>query len=134
MVRKKCIRETMTTVMVNGSPVTLTLEEDPAFAGLRSSLAEINKVEGVKGYILRNTTSAVIDLQNPAKLVEYALLSSQATDACQEISDLFKLDITKTVVEGADVNVLCMIIGENRLSVFMEKSVDHADIFRRISP
>jgi len=134
MVRKKVIRETMTTVMVNGSPVTLTLEEDPAFAGLRSSLAEINKVEGVKGYILRNATSAVIDLQNPAKLVEYAFLSSQATDACQEISDLFKLDITKTVLEGADVNVLCMIIGKNRLSVFMEKTVDHADIFRRISP
>jgi predicted regulator of Ras-like GTPase activity (Roadblock/LC7/MglB family) len=134
MVRKKCINETMTTVMIDGSPVTLTLDEDPAFAGLRSSLAEINKVEGVKGYILRNTTSAVIDLQNPAKLVEYALLSSQATDACQEISDLFKLDITKTVVEGRDVKVLCMIIGENRLSVFMEKTVDHADILRRISP
>jgi predicted regulator of Ras-like GTPase activity (Roadblock/LC7/MglB family) len=134
MVRKKCVRETMTTVMVDGSPVTITLEEDPDFAGLRSSLTEINKIDGVKGYILRNTTSAVIDLQNPAKLVEYALLSSQATDACQEISDLFKLDITKTVVEGKDVKVLCMIIGENRLSVFMEKSVDHADIFRRISP
>jgi hypothetical protein len=79
-------------------------------------------MEGVKGYILRNTTSAVIDLQNPAKLVEYAFLSSQATDACQEISDLFKLDITKTVVEGADVNVLCMIIGENRLNVFISVS------------
>ena len=124
----------MTTVMIDGSPVTITLDEDPAFAGLRSSLAEINKVEGVKGYILRNTTSAVIDLQNPAKLVEYALLSSQATDACQEISDLFKLDITKTVVEGKEVKVLCMIIGENRLSVLMEKNVDQADIFRRISP
>ena len=134
MVRKKCIHETMTTVMVDGSPVTLTLDEDPAFAGLRVSLAEINKAEGVKGYILRNTTSAVIDLQNPAKLVEYALLSSQATDACQEISDLFKLDLTKTVLEGTDVKVLCMIIGENRLSVFMEKSIDHADILRRISP
>jgi predicted regulator of Ras-like GTPase activity (Roadblock/LC7/MglB family) len=134
MVRKRSIRETMTTVMVDGSPVTLTFEEDPAFAGLRSSLAEINKMEGVKGYILRNTTSAVIDLQNPAKLVEYALLSSQATDACQEISDVFKLDITKTVVEGRDVKVLCMVIGENRLSVFMEKSVDQADVLRRISP
>ena len=56
MVRKKCIHETMTTVMVDGSPVTITLEEDPDFAGLRSSLTEINKIDGVKGYILRNTT------------------------------------------------------------------------------
>jgi predicted regulator of Ras-like GTPase activity (Roadblock/LC7/MglB family) len=134
MVKKRTIHETMTTVMIARSPVTVTLEEDPAFAGLRASLAEISKQEGVKGYILRSRTSAVMDLQTPAKLVEYALLTSQATDACQEISDLFKLDLTKTLVEGAEVKVLCMIMGENRLSVFMEKTVDHADILRRISP
>ena len=134
MVKNRRIKETTTTVMVDGSPVTISLDEDPDFTGLRSSLIEINKVEGAKGYILRNTTSAVIDLQDPAKLMDYALLSSQATDACQEISDLFKLEVTKTVIEGADLKVLSMIIGKNRLSVFMEKNVDHIDIFRRISP
>jgi hypothetical protein len=76
----------------------------------------------------------VIDLQDPAKLMDYALLSSRATDACQEISELFKLEVIKTVIEGADLKVLSMIIGKNRLSVFMEKNVDHIDIFRRISP
>ena len=134
MVKNRNIKETTTTVMVDGSPVTIALDEDHDFTGLRSSLIEINKVEGVKGYILRNTTSAVINLQNPAKLMDYALLSSQATDACQEISNLFKLEVTKTVIEGADLKVLSMIIGKNRLSVFMEKNVDHIDIFRRISP
>ena len=134
MVKNRRIKETTTTVMVDGSPVTISLDEDPDFTGLRSSLIEINKVEGVKGYILRNKASAVIDLQDPAKLMDYALLSSQATDACQEISDLFKLEVTKTVIEGADLKVLSMIIGKNRLSVFMEKNVDHIDIFRRISP
>jgi predicted regulator of Ras-like GTPase activity (Roadblock/LC7/MglB family) len=134
MVKNRNIKETTTTVMVDGSPVTIALDEDHDFTGLRSSLIEINKVEGVKGYILRNTTSAVIDLQDPAKLMDYALLSSRATDACQEISDLFKLEVTKTVIEGADLKVLSMIIGKNRLSVFMEKNVDHIDIFRRISP
>jgi predicted regulator of Ras-like GTPase activity (Roadblock/LC7/MglB family) len=134
MVKNRSINETMTTVMVDGSPVTITLDKDPDFADLRSSLTEISKVEGVRGFILRNSTSAVIDLQNPTKLGDYALLSSQATDACQEISDLFKLEVTKTVIEGADLKVLSMIIGKNRLSVFMEKNVDHTDIFRRISP
>jgi predicted regulator of Ras-like GTPase activity (Roadblock/LC7/MglB family) len=133
MVKNRSIKETTTTVMVDGSPVTISLDEDPDFTGLRSSLIEINKVEGVKGYILRNTTSAVIDLQNPSKLMDYALISSQATDACQEISNLFKLEVTKTVIEGADLKILSMIIGKNRLSVFMEKNVDHTDIFRRIS-
>ena len=133
MVKNRSLKETTTTVMVDGSPVTISLDEDPDFTGLRSSLIEINKVEGVKGYILRNTTSAVIDLQNPSKLMDYALLSSQATDACQEISNLFKLEVTKTVIEGAHLKILSMIIGKNRLSVFMEKNVDHTDIFRRIS-
>ena len=134
MVKNRNIKETTTTVMVDGSPVTIALDEDHDFTGLRSSLIEINKVEGVKGYILRNTTSAVIDLQDPAKLMDYALLSSRATDVSQEISELFKLEVTKTVIEGADLKVLSMIIGKNRLSVFMEKNVDHIDIFRRISP
>ena len=134
MVKIRSINETMTTVMVDGLPVTITLDKDPDFADLRSILTEISKVEGVRGFILRNSTSAVIDLQNPTKLGDYALLSSQATDACQEISDLFKLEVTKTVIEGADLKVLSMIIGKNRLSVFMEKNVDHTDISRRISP
>jgi len=120
--------------MIDGSPVTVPLEQDPGFAGLRTSLMQINKNEGVKGYILRNTTTAAIDLQNPAKLVEYALLSSQAIDTCQEISELFSLNLTKSIVEGKDIKMLCMVIGENKLSIFMEKNVDHADILMRISP
>jgi len=132
--RKRCIRETMTTVMVDGSPVTIQLEEEPAFTGLRSSLMEINKIEGVTGYILRNATTAAIDLQNPAKMVEYALLASQATDACQKISKLFNLRITKSVIEGKNIKMVSMIIGENKLSIFMQKRVDHADILTQISP
>ena len=139
MVRKRgahktCIHENMTTVLIDGSPVILPLEDEPALPALHSSLIEINKIQGVKGYILRNNTTAAIDLQNPAKLIEYALLSSQATDACQEISDLFGLSVTKSIVEGTDIKMLCMIIGENKLSIFMEKDVDHADILMRISP
>jgi len=84
MSRKKLAGSTTTTVMVDGTPVVVTLDEDPTFAGLRSRLIDINKIVGVKGYILRNATSAVIDLQNPAKLMEYALLSSEAADASKK--------------------------------------------------
>ncbi len=134
MVKKRIMHSTTTTVMVDGAPVTITLDEDPAFAELRSSLVQINKIPGIKGYILQNTATAVINLQNPAKLVEYALLASQTVDACQEISELFNLATTKAVVEGSEIKMLCMIVGENKLSIFMEKNVDHTDIFRRISP
>jgi hypothetical protein len=131
---KRISKPTTTTVLVDGLPVTIALDEDPEFAGLRSSLLQINKIPGIKGYILRNTTTAVIDLQNPAKLIEYALLLSEATDTCEELSKLFSLSVTKAVVEGAEIKMLCMTIGKNKLGIFMEKNVDHMDIFRQISP
>ena len=134
MARKKRNLNPTTTVMVEGISVTIPLDEDPAFAGLRSSLMQINKIPGVKGYILKNQTMAAIDLQTPNRLTENALLLSETIEACQELSKLFHLAATKSVVEGSDTKMLCMIVGENKLGIFMEKSVDHMDIFRQISP
>jgi hypothetical protein len=122
-----------TTVMVEGTPVTIPLDEDPAFAGLHSNLMQINKIPGIKGYILKNQTTAVIDLQTPNTLTENALLLSETIEACQEFSKLFHLAATKSVIEGPDTKMICMIVGENKLGIFMEKNVDHTDIFRQIS-
>ena len=133
MVKKRITHPTSTTTMTNKPPMTMTLEEKDAFAELRSNLTEINKIQGVKGYILRNSTTAVIDLQNTEKLVAYALLLSETVDCIQNISDLFSLRTTNAVVEGKEIKMLCMIMGENKLSVFVEKNVDPKDIFRRIS-
>ncbi len=133
MVRKKRIVNPTTTVMIEGTPVTVPLDEDPVFAELRTSLVQINKIPGVKGYILKNQTMAVIDLQTPNKLSENALLLSETIDACQQFSKLFHLAATKSVVEGSETKMLTVITGENKLAVFMEKSVDHEDIFRQLS-
>ena len=134
MGRKKIARSTTATVMVDDSSVTPTLEGNQGFSELHASLAKIGKIPGVKGYILKNLTSAVIDLKNPAKLVEYALLTSEVADACHESSILFDLNITRAVVTGRKLKMLCMIIGENKLGIFMEKTVDHTDISNRIFP
>jgi hypothetical protein len=133
MVRKRSAHPTPTTIATDDSPMTLTLEEENAFAELRSTLAEINKIPGVKGYILRNSTTAVIDLQNTEKLIQYALLFSETVDCIQEISQLFSLNITNVVLEGKEIKILCMIEGNNNLCILVEKNVDYADIFRRIS-
>jgi hypothetical protein len=134
MVKKRREHWTSRALTVEKSPVTLSLEEEAAFAELRSNLAEISKIQGVTGYILRNSTTAIIDLKNPEKLVEYALLSSEAADCSHEISKLFNLGTVETVVEGRGTKMLCKTLGENELSIFAERSVDHADIFRRVSP
>jgi predicted regulator of Ras-like GTPase activity (Roadblock/LC7/MglB family) len=133
--KKKSIQETATTLVVAEETATPAVEEDQTFTSLCTNLAEINKRKGVIGYILRNATSAAIDLKDPTKLVEYAILSSQALDSSKEISELFDLgDSENILIEGRDSKALCMAIGENKVAVFMEKDADHADILRRVSP
>jgi predicted regulator of Ras-like GTPase activity (Roadblock/LC7/MglB family) len=100
---------------------------------LRACLEEIKAYKGVIGYILRNSASAVIDLKDSTKLIDYAVLSSSALDASEEFSKLFNLGKVKNiVVEGKDVKKLSMTIDENRISVFMEKKADCEKILRRL--
>jgi predicted regulator of Ras-like GTPase activity (Roadblock/LC7/MglB family) len=136
MVKKKqSQQETSTTVIVDDDDeIAATSEEDQAFTDLSNKLAKIRKNKGVIGYILRSTTSATIDLKEPEKIVEYAIFSSQVLDSSREISDLFELgDIESIVVEGKESKALCMTVDENKISIFMEKDADHADILKRVS-
>jgi predicted regulator of Ras-like GTPase activity (Roadblock/LC7/MglB family) len=101
--------------------VEATSEDD-----LRAGLEEIKQYEGVIGYIMRNTKSAAIDLKDPTKIIDYAILSSSAFDASKDLSQLFNLgNVKNIVVEGKDAKVLSLTSGENKISVFMEKDVDH---------
>ena len=67
----------------NGIAVTTvgeeTNEENSAFASLSASLAEIRKLKGVTGYILRSSTSAIIDVADSDKIFQYAILTSEIT-------------------------------------------------------
>jgi predicted regulator of Ras-like GTPase activity (Roadblock/LC7/MglB family) len=121
------------TALTNEVVVTSVDEENSGFASLSASLTEIRKLKGVIGYILRSNTSAIIDLNEQDKIIEYAVLSTQIHDSSQEIVKQFNLGETESIlVEGENVKVLCMSIGENKISVFMEKSATHAWIIKRI--
>ena len=107
--------------------------ENAEFANLTASLAEIRKLKGVLGYILRSNNSAIIDLNEQDKIIEYAILSTQISESSLEIAKQFNLaDVESVLVEGKNVKVLCMNIGENRISIFMEKTATHAWIIKRI--
>jgi predicted regulator of Ras-like GTPase activity (Roadblock/LC7/MglB family) len=117
------------------SPAVITTvdEENSVYVNLSASLAEIRKLNGVTGYILRSNTEAIIDLNEQDKIIEYAILSSQMNESSQEIVKQFSLGETESIiVEGKNVKVLCMSIGENKISVFMEKTATHAWIIKRI--
>jgi predicted regulator of Ras-like GTPase activity (Roadblock/LC7/MglB family) len=128
MVRKK---RSFQEVAAATEPVAV--EETVSVNNIRSSLEEIKTYDGVIGYILRNSTSAAIDLKDPTKIIDYAILSSSALDASQELSELFNLgEIKDIVVEGKDAKVISLIHGENKISIFVEKDADCESILRKL--
>lgn len=133
MLQQKTSANAAGTALTDHVSVTTIDGESSAFASLSASLAEIRKLKGVIGYILRSNTSAILDFTGPDEITENAILSSQIHDSCQEIGKQFNLgEMESVLVEGENVKVLCMSIGENNISVFMEKSATHSWIIKRI--
>jgi len=124
--KKKPIQEVAATT----EPLTL---EGLHMDDLRSNLEEIKTYDGVIGYILRNSTSAAIDLKDPTKIIDYAILSSSALDASEALSEDFNLgSIRSVIVEGKNVKVLCLTASDNRISVFMDKEVNYEEILTKL--
>lgn len=111
----------------------IAIEETANTGQLRASLEEIKSYEGVVGYILRNSTSAAIDLKDPTKLIEYAILSSSALEAAEELTEAFNLGKARNIlVEGKEVRVLSFTAGDNKISIFMEKNADFEKILKKL--
>lgn len=110
------------------------MEDSPCSdAKIKRSLEEIKGKEGVIGYILRNAASASIDLKDPTKIVDYAVLASSALEAGDELSDAFSLgDISHVLVEGNTVKLVSLSIGDSKVSVFMKKTFDHEQIYKEL--
>jgi len=128
MVKKKRIVDEVETVTE-----TLALEASTPVDNLRAILDEVKAYDGVIGYILRNSASAAIDLKDPAKIIDYAILSSTALDASEELSELFNLgEVSDVIIEGKNAKMLSLSVNENKISVFMEKDADHGKILRKL--
>ena len=135
MGRKKNQLETAPAIVVDEDELSSNSQKEQKLTDIRNKLAEIRKDKGVKGYILRNTDTATIDLEEPEKIVGYALFSSQVLDSGGEISDLFELGAVKSIlIEGKDTNAICIKIDDNKICIFMEKTAKNKDILKRISP
>ena len=133
--KKSTEQENATPIIVDEDEITTPAEEDQTFKDLNDKLAKIRKNKGVIGYIIRNASSATIDLKEPEKIVEYAIFSSQVLDSSQEIANLFeKGDVENVLIEGKENKVLCINIDENKISIFMEKDADDTAIQKQISP
>jgi len=107
--------------------------EESHMNNLRANLEEIKTFDGVIGYILRNSTSAAIDLKDPTKIIDYAILSSSAFDAGEVLSEDFDLGNVKSIiVDGKDVKVVSLTVSDNRISVFMDKEANCEKVLRKL--
>ena len=133
MMLKQKTHVEISTEPLESAPVISVGEDNSVFSSLAASLSEIRKLNGVIGYILRNNTSAIIDLTEQEKITEWAILSSQISESSNEIANQFHLaDIESLLVEGKYVKVLCMSLGDNKIGIFMEKTATHAWMIKRI--
>jgi predicted regulator of Ras-like GTPase activity (Roadblock/LC7/MglB family) len=74
-----------------------------------------------------------VDIEEQEKISAFALLSTYIRESSFEIGKPFNLsDVESVLVEGKNVKVLCMSLGENKLDVFMEKSASDALVTKRI--
>ena len=93
---------------------------------LQEKLQSIKGREEIIGYILRGSNSASIDLKDPTKIVEYAILSTTAFEAGQDLSAVFEIgEVDSIITEGEDKKIVSRVVNDHRLSIFMEKNVDH---------
>ncbi|MGO8805862.1 MAG: hypothetical protein ACLQO7_04565 [Candidatus Bathyarchaeia archaeon] len=130
---KNAIANHTETALTDVVAVTTADSEDPAFASLGASLVEIRKLDGVLGYIIRSNVSAVLDLAEDDKISQYALFSYQLDQSSVEIAKQISVaEIESALVEGSSLKVLFMKIGENKISVFMEKNANHSAIIKRV--
>jgi fructose-bisphosphate aldolase class 1 len=54
-------------------------------------------------------------------------------DSTQELDKLFDIGKAESIlIEGKTTKTLCIIKGENKASVFMEKTADHNEILKKI--
>lgn len=128
MVKKRKVTQETETL-----PEPLAVEETIYKDDLRVNLEEVKKSDDVIGYILRNSTSASIDLRDPTRVIDYAILSSSAYEASESLSNLFDLgNVDNIIVEGKDTKMLSLAMDENRISVFMERNASHEKVLKRI--
>jgi len=101
---------------------------------VQGKLQSIKGREGIIGYIFRGSNSASIDLKDPTKIIDYAVLSATAFKAGQDMSAIFEVGEVETILlEGEGAKVLSMMINNHRLSIFMEKNVDHNKLFKDLN-
>lgn len=121
------------TVFVEDIKTKPVEEENFEYTNLNNALVETRKTDDVTGYILQSSTSATIDLDDQTKLTDYAMSTSAIIHSSKKIEKIFDVGtVENIIIEGKKTKTLCVIKGENKISVFMQKEANHSDIIQKI--
>jgi len=105
-----------------------------ATTDLRVALERVKSRPGIIGYIVRGPTSASVDMKDPSKMIDYAALSAEAMECGESLASTFDVGkIECLVLEGKSLKMLCLARGEQQISIFMEKNVDHNEVYRELA-
>jgi predicted regulator of Ras-like GTPase activity (Roadblock/LC7/MglB family) len=111
----------------------IIIEETAEKNDLRSNLAEIRKHDGIVGYILKDANNAFVDLNEPARISDYAVFSSATSEAASELSSIFALgEVKRIVVKTKQTKMLSVNVGESYASIFMEKNANVDGIYEKL--
>jgi hypothetical protein len=123
-------KETVSPVLAGTEKQTETEADD----ALLLCLEAIARTEGVQGYIRKDAQTATINFRDPQKTVEYALLSSETFASAKDMEDLFGLgEVKAAVVAFGDLKMVCALVGESSVSVFMDAGVDSEAVLRQLN-
>jgi predicted regulator of Ras-like GTPase activity (Roadblock/LC7/MglB family) len=100
---------------------------------IQQKLQSIKDQRGIIGYILRNKRTASVDLNDPTKVIDYAMLSSTALEVGDNMTKSLQMgEVDTIVVESETTKILSLKTNNYNLSLFMEKEVDHDKLSKKL--
>jgi predicted regulator of Ras-like GTPase activity (Roadblock/LC7/MglB family) len=113
--------------------ITTWNNENLGYENFLTSVQTLRKNQEIEGYLLKSESKATVDLNDSTKIIEYAMLTSQAFESSTTLSSSFTIGNLETIlIEGKNIKTLCINYGQNQLSIFMKKNIDDADILDAI--
>ncbi len=131
MPRKRSTVQIETPAQLDVAP-EIEVKKEPV--DLSTTLEAIKAKEGVVGYILREQTSASVNIGDPSKIMDYALVSASLSESVESFSEAFQIGKICNIVAVANkLKILQLGIGEQRISIFMDENVNHESICKKFT-
>jgi hypothetical protein len=100
---------------------------------IQEKLQTVKDQEGILGYIMKDPKSASVDLKDPTKMIDYALVSSTVREISQSMTESLQIgEVDSIILESETTKLLSMNINSHHISLFMKKDVNHDKLSKKL--